>query len=98
MSYCLITMSIPTFKTMAAACAEQERKVEDYFAVVKIKQGIIVKSIATYGDRRLAIRRLALENYYAKDKNDQNYRDKQEGMVFAIVVGMKVRLVRPPVS
>ena len=91
-------MPIPTFKTMPTACPEREHKVEDYFAVVKIKQGIIVKSIATYGDRGPAIRRLALENNYAKDKNDQNYRDKQEGMVFAVVVGMKVRLVRPPVS
>ena len=91
-------MPIPTFKTMPTACPEREHKVEDYFAVVKIKQGIIVKSIATYGDRGLAMRRLALENNYAKDENDQNYRDKQEGMVFAVVVGMKVRLVRPPVS
>ena len=83
---------------MAEACTKQERKVEDYFAVVKIKQGVIVNSIATYGNRRMAIDRLALENSFAKDKSDPNYRDKQAGMVFAIVVGMKVHLVRRPVS
>ena len=82
-------MSIPIFRTMAEACPKPERRVEDYFVVVKIKQGVIIKSIATCKDRRTAIDRLALENSYAKDKNDQNHQDRQDGIVFAIIVRMR---------
>ena len=84
-------MSIPIFKKMAEVCPAPKRKIEDYCAVVKIKKGAILENIATFDDRKMAMERLALENYHAQDENDQNYEDKKNGTVYAIVIGVKVR-------